>query len=354
MSDRVLIYRLGSLGDTIVALPAFHLIRRAFPRAERRLLTAAISNAKAVPVADMLAGTGLVHGTFLYPLGLRNPLALWRLARDIRAWRPGVLVYLAEPRGIWATRRDLAFFWLCGIRQVIGAPMSDDLMVHRYDPAGNRWESESARLGRCLAPLGDIGIDDPANWDMHFSPDERAAAESAFGGVEAPGFIAFSIGAKISVKDWGDENWRPVIAHLARRRPDHGLILIGAGDERERAGALAASWPGPVVNLCGRLRPRVSALAIARARMFLGHDTGPMHMAAAVGVPAVAVFAGHAKPGVWFPHGPLHRPLYHRTPCFGCGLSVCTEFAKQCILSIKPEQVIAACEDVMALKEGRK
>lgn len=348
MTERVLIYRLGSLGDTVVALPAFHLVARAFPNAERRLLTAAIANAKAVPVADMLTGTGLVHNTILYPLGLRDFRALWRLARAIRAWRADMLVYLAEPRGKWATRRDLLFFRLCGIRRVIGAPTNDDLLHHRHDPARDIWESEIARLGRCLAPLGDIALDDPANWDMHFSPAERAEAAAAFDGVSAPGFIAFSIGAKISVKDWGDDNWRPVLAHLARRWPDFGLILIGAGDERDRAGALAKDWPGPVINLCGRLKPRASALAIARARLFLGHDTGPMHMAAAVGVPAVSVFAGHAKPGVWFPHGVRHRPLYHRTHCFGCRLDVCTQYAKQCILSIRPDRVIAACEGVMA------
>lgn len=348
MTSRVLIYRLGSLGDTIVALPAFHLIARAFPDAERRLLTAAIPNAKAVPVADMLAGTGLVHGTILYPLGLRDPVALWRLGTQIRAWRPELLVYLAEPRSEWVTRRDLLFFRLCGIHRIIGAPVTVDLRRHRWDPARDIWEAESARLGRCLAPLGGVALDDPANWDMHFSAAEQAEAEAALAGLAAPGSIAFSVGAKISVKDWGDDNWRPVLTHLARRWPDHGLILIGAGNEAERAGRLAADWPGPVINLCGRLKPRVSALAVGRARMFLGHDTGPMHMAAAVGVPAVAVFAGHAKPGIWFPHGHRHRPLYHRTPCFGCGLDTCVEFAKQCILSIRPDQVIAACEDVMA------
>jgi len=348
MTERVLIYRLGSLGDTIVALPAFHLIRRVFPEAERRLLTAAIPDSRAVPVADMLAGTGLVHSTLLYPLGLRNPVALWRLLRSIRAWRPDVLVYLAEPRGSGAVWRDILFFWLCGVARIVGAPTTDDLRTHRLDVSRDLWESEASRLGRCMAPLGDVALDDAASWDLHFNDDERRQVDEAFAGAGARDFIAFSIGAKIEIKDWGDDNWRLVLAHMARRWPDYGLILVGAASEAARAGALAAPWPGPVINLCGRMSPRASAVAIGRTRMFVGHDTGPMHMAAAVGVPAVAVFAGHAKPGVWFPHGARHRPIYHRTPCFNCGLDVCIQFRKQCIMSIGPDEVIAACEDVMA------
>ena len=70
--ERVLIYRLGSLGDTIVALPCFHQIERAFPDAERRLRTNIPVHAKAPAAAAVLGDSGLVHGYLQYPVGMRS------------------------------------------------------------------------------------------------------------------------------------------------------------------------------------------------------------------------------------------------------------------------------------------
>ena len=78
---RVLVYRLGSLGDTVVALPALHLIARAFPDAERRMLTNFPVSVKAPAAAAILADNGLIHGYFRYTAGtrsLRNLFTLWQ------------------------------------------------------------------------------------------------------------------------------------------------------------------------------------------------------------------------------------------------------------------------------------
>ncbi len=76
MNKPILIYRLGSLGDTVVALPALKLVARAFPDAERWMLTNFSTSAKAAPMAAVLAGMGLVHGYIEYPIGMRSPRAL--------------------------------------------------------------------------------------------------------------------------------------------------------------------------------------------------------------------------------------------------------------------------------------
>ena len=111
-TKRVLIYRLGSLGDTLVALPALHLVARAFPDAERRLLTNFPVNAKAPPAAAILENTNLIQGYFRYVAGTRSPGELlglwWRLLR----WRPQVLVYMGPARGVESARRDAKFFRL--------------------------------------------------------------------------------------------------------------------------------------------------------------------------------------------------------------------------------------------------
>src|SRR6185312_10619730 len=130
-AKRVLIYRLGSLGDTIVALPALHLVARAFPEAERRMLTNFPVNAKAPPAAAILENTGLVHGYFRYAVGTRNPLALLSLWWKLIRWRPQVLVYLGAQRGIESAHRDAVFFRLCGIRRLIGVPLTEDMQQIR-------------------------------------------------------------------------------------------------------------------------------------------------------------------------------------------------------------------------------
>ncbi len=98
---------------------------------------------------------------------------------------------------------------------------------------------------------------------------------------------------------------------------------------------------GPVVNLCGKLTPRESAAAFARARVFVGHDSGPMHLAAAVQTPCVAIFAARNKPRVWFPNGSQHRVVYHKVECWGCGLETCIVEKKRCLTSITVDEVMA-------------
>lgn len=350
---RVLIYRLGSLGDTVVTLPCFHLVARAFPDAERRVLTNEPIGGKAAPVEHVLGDGGFAHGYLRYPAGTRRLTSLFRLRREIRAFDPDLLVYLTETRGAAAAVRDVGFFRTCGIGRIVGAPLSSDLASYRYLPKRGLWEHEAERLARCMSPLGDVRLDSRESWDLRFTAAERARVERALAGWPGAGsFVAFSIGANKDVSDWGDARWSAVLPVLSDAAPGVGLALIGAAQDRARSAALAAHWRGPAINLCGALAPRESGLAIARARLFMGHDSGPMHLAAAVGTPTVAVFSGHSLPGVWFPYGPGHTPLHHRTKCAGCHLERCVEYGKMCITAIEPETVVKAARETLARRSA--
>src|ERR1700712_2267174 len=102
--ERVLIYRIGSLGDMLVALPSLHLVERAFPEAERRLLTNVPVSSKAAAAEAILGGSGLVGGYFRYAVGTRSVVELVKLWWKLRQWRPDVLVYLGPGRGVKAAR----------------------------------------------------------------------------------------------------------------------------------------------------------------------------------------------------------------------------------------------------------
>ena len=366
---RVLIYRLGSLGDMLIALPALHLIARAFPNAERRLLTNVPVLAKAPAAAAVLEGTGLVQGYLRYAVGMRRPGEIASLWWQIARFRPQVVVYLAASRGVATAQRDVRFFRLCGARQVIGAPLSGAMQGNSFgaEPGSAeaqrllfaaQLEPEAARLSRNLAALGDAQMEDAASWSLHLSEVEHQRAGEAIGAaVLASEPIAVSVGTKVQAKDWGRENWRALLTRLAQDLPGRGLLLLGAPDESEASDFAAAGWEasggGPVVNLCGRLTPRESAAAIARAQLFVGHDSGPMHLAAAVGTPLVAVFAARNIPRQWFPHGTNFEVAYHRVECWGCGLETCIEQGKKCIVSITVEEVLEKIRTVLARERVR-
>jgi ADP-heptose:LPS heptosyltransferase len=354
---RVLVYRLGSLGDTLIALPSFHLIARAFPSAERRLLTNLPVAANAPPAAAVLEHTGLIHGYMRYTTGTRSLRELLRLALEIRRFRPDVLVYLAGARGLKAASRDAKFFRLAGITRQIGVPLTTAAQLNLFggevaiSPDADL-EPEASRLARNIAELGDARLDSPASWDLHLTPDEHATAARTIGpGASKHELLAVSVGTKVQSKDWGRNNWRELLTRLARAFPNRALLLAGSPEESDASDFAASDWVanggGPVVNLCGRLTPRESAAAFARARLFIGHDSGPMHLAAAVGTPCVAIFAARNIPRQWFPYGPAHRILYHRVECAGCGLETCIEQQKKCILSITADDVLNAIRSAM-------
>ncbi len=117
---RVLIYRLGSLGDTVVALPALHLIERAFPNAERRMLTNFPVSVKAPAAAAILAESGLVHGYFRYAIKTRSPKVSVAALVEHRALASAGAGVPGAARGIESARRDARFFRLCGIHSSSG------------------------------------------------------------------------------------------------------------------------------------------------------------------------------------------------------------------------------------------
>ncbi len=348
--ERVLIYRMGSLGDTVVALPALHLVARAFAGAERRMLTNFPVNAKAPPVAAILEHTGLVEGYFRYAVGTRSVGELLRLWWELSRWRADVLVFLGPNRGVKAARRDALFFRLCGIRRLVGVSVTEAMQRNLVEADG-LLEYEAARLTRNIAELGEARLDDAASWDLRLTETERARGAEVIAPCGGRPVIAVSVGTKVQSKDWGRENWRALLRRMGQAYPKYALVLNGAPAESEASEFAADGWREvngrPVVNLCGTLTPRESAAAFAHARVFVGHDSGPMHLAAAVQVPCVAVFAARNIPRVWFPYGSKHRVIYHRVDCAGCGLETCIVQKKKCLTSIGVEEVFAQVKAVL-------
>jgi len=299
----VVIYRLGSLGDTVVALPCFHRIAQSFPNVERIVLTNYPVANNAPPLFEVLRGSGIIHKTIEYPLGLRSPRKVLRLRNKLKNTEAETLIYLAAPRGLPAVIRDLAFFRFCGFKRIIGTPTSRDLRSNIVDYATGEIEPEYSRLARTLAELGKIDLDNPASWDIHLSGEEKRKAQRLLQPFNGVPLLAINMGGKAIQKDWGAENWAALIVRLGQIFFNCGLVVMGASEDDVRASYVASLWPGSSLNLCGKLTPREASAVMQKAKLFIGHDSGPLHLAAAAGVKCIGIFGNYNKARKWHPWG---------------------------------------------------
>ncbi|MBU1629343.1 MAG: glycosyltransferase family 9 protein, partial [Gammaproteobacteria bacterium] len=347
---------LGSLGDMVVALPALHLIQKAFPKSYYGLVTNFPVNSKA-PTAEMIFGRGpLIHDYVSYPLKMRKLKDLFSLWKKIVSWKPDVFIYLTEKRGILNALGMAIFFKLCGFPKLIGFPLKPSLNKNLWLPASRRYESESSRLLRFISSLGTVDLDDLKNWEMNFFESEKNKVTQILKNLDPmKSYIVCSIGTKDPLRDWEEHNWSRLIQQMSQKySKQYGLIFIGVSSEYDYSQKFIDLWAGSALNLCGALLPRESALVLKSATFFIGHDSGPVHLAAAQGTPCVAISTARWLPGIWFPYGQQHEVLYHQIECAGCQLTVCEKYKKKCILSIRVEEVMTAIENILSKLSMRR
>ena len=184
---RVLVYRLGSLGDTLIALPSFHLIARAFP-SRRAPPPHQPPCRRQGPARRRRARAHRPHPR-LHALHHRHPLH--PRAPPPRPRDPPLLALTSSstspaPAASTAARRDAKFFRLAGVTRQIGVPLTTAAQLNLFGgeaPASPDadLEPEASRLARNIRELGDARLDDPASWDLHLTPDEHATAARAIG-----------------------------------------------------------------------------------------------------------------------------------------------------------------------------
>ena len=152
---------------------------------------------------------------------------------------------------------------------------------------------------------------------------------------------------------WEPAKWAAVADALTER---HGAQVILVGTPADGADSVQAAMHGPATNLAGRTSlPQLAAL-LGQCDLFLGADSGVMHLAAAMGVPVVALFgpSNHLAWGPWTPAGrsTVVRLGVHCSPCSYVGHSVGLRdgcWHRSCMADLQPEQVLAAIETMNVL-----
>jgi heptosyltransferase-3 len=345
----ILIFRIGSLGDTLVAMPAFHLIREMYATCRIVLLTNSPSDGgiKAAPSYQILLGSGLVDEYIEYRHGAESLAYFASLAASIRKLRPAHGIYLMPQRTLVQRLRDAVFFAVAGLPCMRGIWPGRRGNVHME--VGGTPEQRESEASRLLRSIGFNPKDLRADlFSLNLDAREVACAEVVLKDLDPQRpFIALSVGAKVAAKDWGQDRWVEFIELLRVTSHDEALVFVGSEDEADRCQQLLALWPSGGLNLCGKLSPRQSAAVLAHSSLFVGHDSGPMHLASSAGVPCISIFAARNKPGIWFPYGNEENVFYKLVPCHDCRLNVCVEREMICIRSIRPKDVAERAQSVL-------
>jgi ADP-heptose:LPS heptosyltransferase len=349
----ILIFRIGQLGDTIAALPAMWAVRQHFPQASLSLLCDRHPRRKFVLAADLLAGAGLFDEFLTYAVEreaggrLMRPLRMMALLMAVRRRVFGALVYLAPSlRTPTQVDRDRRFFSAAGVKQFFG--MRNFPLFPAKTP-GKPLASVPSETDLLLARLAADGIPAPLPeqrcFNLNLGPDEDNQVDSWL--RELPSdcgrpWIGIGPGSKMPAKLWAPERFTQVgLALIAR----HGVwpVVFGGPEDRTVGETLLREW-GCGYNAAGCLALRPSAAALKRCRLYLGNDTGTMHLAAALGVSCAAVFSSRDYPGRWYPAGRSHRVFRSQVDCEGCGLTECLERRNECLNRISADEVLAGCE----------
>jgi len=282
----ILVIRGGAIGDFILTLPAIGLLRDGFAELPLEILgyrhIVALADGRHYATATRsIEYAGLA--SFFVP-GARLP-------EELSAYfsRFGqVISYLYDPDGFFEENLRRA-----GVRHLISAYTAIGPHTH----ASRQLARPLEQLALYLEPGREQAV-------LHPSPEDRAEARRRLGPPGETPLVAIHPGSGGRHKLWPLESWEAVLAHLAAHPENPRVLLIGGEADEERFAALArGGFPADRLLTARNLPlPHLAAL-LEECSLFLGHDSGISHLAAAVGTPSLLLF-GPTQRTVWAPAGP--------------------------------------------------
>jgi heptosyltransferase I len=340
--SRTLIIKPSSMGDIVQALPVLTALRETHPEAH-------IAWVVARPFAGLLEGHPRLDELILF-----DRHRFGRIGASVGATKE-FLGFLEELRGRQFTLvLDLQGLFRSGfMAAVTGAPDRVGFQAAR-EMAGLFYTEKVPTDGlthavdRYMAMARAVGLAEPKATDhLPVSEEARASVRRRLAeeGVTADEpVLAVSAHARWETKQWPPERFAKVIRR-AYAETGARSVLVGsaAAAEISRAVAQAAPEARPV-DLVNRTNLKELVALIADARAMVTNDSGPMHVAAAVGTPVVAIF-GPTDPDRTGPYGPGHRVLARRAECSPC-------FRRQCLYAGGP-QALCCLKNVAAEEAAR-
>ena len=347
----IVVVQFRFMGDLVLLSALLHNLRLHFPRAH----LAVLCDESYRPVLERQPDIDEIL-TFGRERTRRGPLGgrfgEWlRAARALRARRFDLAIDVADTRTSYLAMR------LMGARLRVGYRPSQrrrrfwegrpyNVFAEPFGPGGRHF------LDRYLAPLAALGLQvidrEPR---LQPRPEDRAAVAALMQehGLLRHAFAVVHPGARVANRCWPPERFARVVDEIqdpARLR----AVLVGGPPEREPAGRLRAAAASEPVDLVEKLSFGELLALLRQCRLYIGNDTGPMHLAVAAGAPVVALF-GLQSPELWGPVGAAHVVVRPSMPCPCPYPEVCRPpepNATLCVHRNTVEDVIAAVREILA------
>lgn len=351
--NRILVYRAGTLGDAVVAVPAIQALRRTYPQARLALMSVAGGPGR-IGAGDIFAEFGWFDTIITYTSAeLRRPGSLLALRRRVARFGADLVVYLSNDRNS-ALRilRDRLFFLLAGTARFTGRASAGVTWYGRMKRDDAAYPFEVDRL-RGIARDAGARDEGAARFDLPGEPAARSRIDQLLAGqgfhADTP-LIALCPGSAQPAKRWPVERYDDVARRLMAQ---HGaaIVVVGGPDEARIGAQLGAGWPqGRWWNAATSLSMLELTELLRRCQLFVGNDTGPMHLAAAVGTPCLAVFSAQCPEQRWHPYGAGHAVMRTKPACRHCFLADCRDRGSACLTAISVDDVWRAYQGMPACR----
>ena len=291
--NRILILRMGSMGDTITAIPAFASIRKAFPEAQIDLLTNKYSGGKP-PVSE------IVPETFFSCIYNYERFVDHQIASQLKNNKYDLYIELPTYRAsLFFELRSILLAKKIRAGHGIGWHVSSDLFLRNIQERILEFDSNSVRL---LEILRKYHLKtDFAGWkrEQNLIKLPIFDTETLINSKRKPnGYVALVPGAGASNKKWGIEKFKFIANWLTEK--DYDVMVLGGIQDNEDA-AFIARGNENIFNLCGKLKVLENAVIMKKCVLTISNDTGLMHLAYASGVPVIVIFGRQDYEGKWNP-----------------------------------------------------
>lgn len=347
MNHKVLIYFPGGLGDLMSCMPAFYALKERFKDSSFILLSNSPLSINSISAYQDLFPRNTFSEIILYNPNLGKIENFVAVVKKIKELSPNLVVNFVLRNSLFSAARDYIFFRLFASKIIWGFGYLKPIISSNKD-FPKFWEPQYLRVMRLLSKhlSSQLGVQ---VGKFNLSAEDLREGSEFIAEIGDKPHIGISLGGKYDVQQWGDEKWGAVIDLIVAKFPDLFIVAIGSEAEFSRCAVITRKFGNRVINLCGKHRPKASLAAIKKALIFLGQDSGPMHLAASINIPSILVHSARTRPGEWFPVGfESHKIFYRQTPCFGCYKEVCIDKKKYCMELISVAEVANAAIEMIS------
>lgn len=337
---RILIYRVGNIGDIICAIPAMIAVRESYPQAEITLLSSPGKQA-ALGAAEILEGAEFLDSMIIYHQDdICNLKRKKTFIQKIK--KENFDLFIQLPKSLTKLRteiRDIIFAKVIGCRYAFGFNVSTIKFFRKTQSKLMRFPHEIDRLLNILKQNG-LPVQN-AIFSFPISNQDQCVVQDFLSGFDRRSFVALNPGAKRETNRWPLERFAAVGRHCLNQENMTLFILGGKGDIQYAAQLQSLIGEG-VVNVAGKFSILQTVELLKHCQLLVSNDTGAVHMAAAVKTPVVGIYSCRDFKHKWYPYGDRHIVLRIDPECSTCFREQCDHLV--CLESVGVNDVIRSID----------